>query len=84
MAVSSGKPEVVIGVIDGPVDLDHPVFGDTRIRVTCGTSARGVSKSEQLGLRTRYVCDGPSERKPQLSGTRYLSRLQSSVESRLP
>lgn len=32
MNTSSGSPNVVIGLIDGPVDLTHPAFQDSRIR----------------------------------------------------
>jgi subtilisin family serine protease len=32
MNLSSGHPDVVIGVIDGPVDFSHPAFKDSRIR----------------------------------------------------
>ena len=32
MNVSSGHPDIRIGVIDGPVDFDHPAFQESRIR----------------------------------------------------
>jgi subtilisin family serine protease len=31
-SISSGRPEVVVGVIDGPVDLNHPDFQGSDIR----------------------------------------------------
>lgn len=32
MSISSGNPDVVIGLIDGPVDLGHPALQESRIR----------------------------------------------------
>jgi subtilisin family serine protease len=32
MNISSGSPDVPIGVIDGPVDLSHPAFSESRIK----------------------------------------------------
>jgi subtilisin family serine protease len=32
MNVSSGDPNIVIGIIDGPVDLNHPAFQDSNIK----------------------------------------------------
>jgi subtilisin family serine protease len=32
MDVSSGRPDVVIGIIDGPVELNHPAFQTSNIR----------------------------------------------------
>jgi subtilisin family serine protease len=32
MNVSKGRPEIVIGVIDGPVDFDHPSFKGARLK----------------------------------------------------
>lgn len=34
MKVSKGRPEIVIGVIDGPVDFDHPSFKGARLKAT--------------------------------------------------
>jgi subtilisin family serine protease len=32
MSVSGGSPDITIGVIDGPLDLNHPAFQGSRIR----------------------------------------------------
>jgi subtilisin family serine protease len=32
MSVSGGSPDITIGVIDGPLDLNHPAFRGSRIR----------------------------------------------------
>ena len=32
MALSSGRPELSIGLIDGPIDLTHPAFADSKIK----------------------------------------------------
>jgi subtilisin family serine protease len=34
MDVSKGRPEVVIGVIDGPVDFNHPTFQSAKLRAS--------------------------------------------------
>jgi subtilisin family serine protease len=36
MAMTSGRPEIVIGLIDGPIALDHPGFDSGRIRLMAG------------------------------------------------
>ena len=38
--ISSGHPDIIIGVIDGPVDFNHPAFQESRIRTV---------KDSQLG-----------------------------------
>jgi subtilisin family serine protease len=32
MKISSGKPEIAIGLIDGPIDFNHPAFQGAKIR----------------------------------------------------
>jgi subtilisin family serine protease len=32
MNVSSGSPEIIIGLIDGPIDFSHPAFQESKIR----------------------------------------------------
>ena len=32
MNISSGDPNIIIGIIDGPVDLNHPAFHDSNIK----------------------------------------------------
>ena len=32
MNISDGSPDVTIGLIDGPVDLNHPAFNGSTIR----------------------------------------------------
>jgi subtilisin family serine protease len=36
---SSGRPEITVGLIDGPVALDHPDFAGQRIREITGSAA---------------------------------------------
>lgn len=38
MELSAGAPEVVIGLIDGPVQVDHPSLAGARIRAATSTS----------------------------------------------
>jgi subtilisin family serine protease len=44
MNVSSGHPDVVIGIIDGPVDLNHPAFQTSNIK-TIRDSQVGACKN---------------------------------------
>jgi subtilisin family serine protease len=44
MNVSSGDPNIVIGIIDGPVDLNHPAFNDSNIK-TVRDSQIGACKN---------------------------------------
>lgn len=44
MNVSSGDPDIVIGIIDGPVDLNHPAFQNSHIK-TVRDSQVGVCKN---------------------------------------
>jgi hypothetical protein len=46
MDVSSGSPTITIGLIDGPVDLGHPAFQESRIRAV---------KQSQLAACKRLV-----------------------------
>jgi subtilisin family serine protease len=44
MNISSGHPDIVIGIIDGPVDFSHPAFRESRIK-TVKDSQLGVCKN---------------------------------------
>jgi subtilisin family serine protease len=44
MSISSGHPDIIIGVIDGPVDFNHPAFQESRIR-TVKDSQLGACKN---------------------------------------
>src|SRR5829696_1127740 len=44
MNISSGHPDIRIGVIDGPVDFTHPAFQESRIR-TVKDSQLGACKN---------------------------------------
>ena len=32
MSISNGDPSIVIGIIDGPIDLNHPAFQSSNIK----------------------------------------------------
>ena len=36
MALGAGRPEIVVGLIDGPVQIGHPDFAESRIRQVAG------------------------------------------------
>src|SRR5215213_25958 len=37
MKISTGDPGITIGVIDGPVDFDHPAFAELKIKTVEGS-----------------------------------------------
>jgi hypothetical protein len=41
--LSTGRPEVVIGLIDGPVAVEHPDLANARIREVPGTESATCS-----------------------------------------
>jgi len=44
MALTSGRPEIVVGLIDGPIAIDHPGFDGGRIRlITAGAAPPAAS-----------------------------------------
>jgi subtilisin family serine protease len=48
MSISSGSPEIVIGVIDGPVDLNHPAFEDSRIRTVKDSQLAACKRASSI------------------------------------
>ena len=45
MALTSGSPEVVIGLIDGPVNIDHEAFRNGNVRMLNGEAISGCAGS---------------------------------------
>lgn len=45
VAASSGRPALRIGIIDGPVDLDHPAFSDANITTVKPAQVAGCKDS---------------------------------------
>jgi subtilisin family serine protease len=48
MRLSAGRPEVVIGLIDGPVAMDHPDLAGNEIRELPGKASGACSKADSL------------------------------------
>jgi hypothetical protein len=48
MNISSGIPEVVIGVIDGPVDLNHPALERSKIRTVKDSQLVACKKANSI------------------------------------
>jgi len=48
MARTSGRPEISVGLIDGPVTLDHPDLNEQRIREIPGTVPAGCSTRDHM------------------------------------
>ncbi len=48
MRLSTGQPEVVIGLIDGPVAMDHPDLAGNEIRELPGKASGACSKADSL------------------------------------
>src|SRR5215216_2563342 len=45
MELTSGRPEIVVGLIDGPVAIDHPELVRQKIRETPGQSSGACSQA---------------------------------------
>ena len=48
MNVSSGRPDIIIGVIDGPVDLNHPALQGSRIRTVKDSQKEACKNASDL------------------------------------
>ena len=48
MAISEGKPEIVIGVIDGPVDINHHAFRNAKIRTVSDLQLNACKRSDSI------------------------------------
>jgi subtilisin family serine protease len=48
MDVSNGRPEIVIGVIDGPVDFNHPSFQNARLKATKISQLRACKSASNI------------------------------------
>jgi subtilisin family serine protease len=48
MRLSAGRPEIVIGLVDGPVALAHPDLAGAAIRESPGKASGGCSKADSL------------------------------------
>jgi subtilisin family serine protease len=48
MRLSTGRPEVVIGLVDGPIALAHPDLAGTAIRGLPGKASGGCSKANSV------------------------------------
>lgn len=51
MAQTSGRPEIVIALIDGPVAVDHADLPPERVRVAAGAAAASCSVAESVACR---------------------------------
>lgn len=48
MRLSTGRPEVVLGLVDGPIALDHPDLAGAAIRELPGKASGGCSKANSV------------------------------------
>jgi subtilisin family serine protease len=48
MEVSSGRPDILIGLIDGPIDLEHPAFHQSRIRTVRESQSVACKNSSSI------------------------------------
>jgi subtilisin family serine protease len=48
MEISSGSPDVVIGLIDGPIDFDHSAFQGSRIRTPKDSQFSACKKTSSI------------------------------------
>jgi hypothetical protein len=78
MANASGRPEIAIGLIDGPVALDHPDLAAENIREVSGDLPAGVRRRRRCGMRSWHLRRRHSAGEARVAGSGDLSRLQSS------
>jgi subtilisin family serine protease len=55
MALTSGRPEIVVGLIDGPIALDHPGFDPGRIRLMAAAGAARLPASPTAASHGTFV-----------------------------
>jgi subtilisin family serine protease len=48
MNISRGNPDIAIGVIDGPIDVDHPAFRGSRIRAVKDSQLIACKKASDI------------------------------------
>ena len=78
MERTSGRPDVKIGLIDGPVLTQHPDLAGEHLREIPGTQRRHVHAGRQHGLPARDLCRRNPVRKAEFSRARHLPRLHCS------
>ena len=44
MPISEGNPQIVIGLIDGPINFDHPAFQDSRMGAVNESQIRSCNR----------------------------------------
>ncbi len=74
MALTSGRPEIVIGLIDGPVAMDHPDLTKANLREVSGRESKCHQKYER-GLSPWDLHRRHSLRREAFSPPRALPRL---------
>ena len=75
MELTSGRPEIVIGLVDGPVVIGHPDLAGENIREIPGRIGGSVCSSQQHRLHARNVCGRDLVREEKLRRTGDLPRL---------
>jgi hypothetical protein len=84
MARTSGRPDISIGLIDGPIAVDHPELSPGNIHVLSGQVAGALCGRQQHGsMRTRHVYRRRTTRQARFRGARHLSGMHSACASDL-
>ncbi len=55
MALTSGRPEIVIGLIDGPVAMDHPDLTKANLREVSGRESKCHQNTSAACLHGTYI-----------------------------
>lgn len=55
MTITRGKPEIIIGLIDGPVDASHPAFKGARLRFIKSTNSEYRREFSPTSLHGTFI-----------------------------
>ena len=88
MARSTGRSQVIIGLIDGPVSMDHPDLSGAQLPRSSRTAPRIVLVRQQCRLHARDIRRGHTLRQAGIFSAGHLSRLHAAgaadLRRRLP
>ena len=75
MEISEGTPDIVIGLIDGPVFVDHPAFLDSNIKIINESQYAYCKNASSIGLYAWDIYSRYSIIKKRTSITSYMPQM---------
>ena len=80
---TSGRPEVTIGLIDGPVVMTHPELANQHVREIPGNNGGCLYSGQQYSLPARHLCSWDLVREAGIGRSGDLSQLHSAGATHL-